>query len=72
MPSLFIEIGSFCLRWPQVTVLPNSASQVAGITGICYHVQHLKIFVIDDLIEVRYILHILRPYKGRNLTTLIV
>jgi hypothetical protein len=37
---LLTEMGShelFCLGWPQTTILPKSASQVARITGMSYH-----------------------------------
>jgi hypothetical protein len=37
MSGLFVEMGdspTFCLGWPQISILLISTSQVAGVTGV--------------------------------------
>jgi hypothetical protein len=40
MLGFFVEKGvslTFCLGWPQITILPTSTSQVAEIIGVSHH-----------------------------------
>jgi hypothetical protein len=37
---------TFCLSWPWTTILPISASLVAGITGVSHHTWPFHVFII--------------------------
>jgi hypothetical protein len=42
-------LRTICLDWPRTTMLPYSASQVAGITGVSYCIQMLHITLNDEI-----------------------
>jgi hypothetical protein len=48
------SLADFCLRWPQTSVLPVSASWVDRIAGMSYHAQ-INPFLIEDILSQKYI-----------------